>query len=403
MLVKRDPNSGLGMLFDALKDSGVDMDNLKDMANPMKPAGASKKAQEEEIASEVDEILEDVVEEVEEESGSGMPFEKPSYNHKNKKGKGKGTDGPAATLIEDIAEWSKKRLILASIIAVIVLAGAYWWFHPAINIHSADFWFPVLVIAFLLFTFFKIKGRLAAAGTKRTEKNEGKAKTFKVLSYIPLLVIAAWAIGYVMTFSVFPGNAEKYANILKIETEDFAEDIQEVNYSQIPVIDRSTASLLANKEMGTISEYVSQFEISPLFSQINYKGAPVRVSPLGYADLFKWLTNREQGIPAYALVNMTSQNTDIVRISSVDSTEGAGIKYSQSEPLAQTRRLDEIDQELKDRPFIRIHKSFLVRVDAISSFDRSKLRVILKNGVNLPVSRRYSTQALEKFIHYQLR
>ena len=77
MLVKRDPNSGLGMLFDALKDSGVDMDNLKDMANPMKPAGASKKAQEEEIASEVDEILEDVVEEVEEESGSGMPFEKP--------------------------------------------------------------------------------------------------------------------------------------------------------------------------------------------------------------------------------------------------------------------------------------------------------------------------------------
>ena len=328
--MKRDPNSGLGMLFDALKDSGVDMDNLKDMANPMKPAGASKKAQEEEIASEVDEILEDVVEEVEEESGSGMPFEKPSYNHKNKKGKGKGTDGPAATLIEDIAEWSKKRLILAIIIAVIVLAGAYWWFHPAINIHSADFWFPVLVIAFLLFTFFKIKGRLAAAGTKRTEKNEGKAKTFKVLSYIPLLVIAAWAIGYVMTFSVFPGNAEKYANILKIETEDFAEDIQEVNYSQIPVIDRSTASLLANKEMGTISEYVSQFEISPLFSQINYKGAPVRVSPLGYADLFKWLTNRNPGIPAYSLVDMTTQNAQIVTL-----PVGSEIKYSASEPLAR--------------------------------------------------------------------
>ena len=76
---------------------------------------------------------------------------------------------------------------------------------------------------------------------------------------------------------------------------------------------------------------------------------------------------------------------------------------SQDEPLAQTRRLDEIDQELKDRPFLRIHKSFLVRVDAIASFDRSNLRVILKNGTNLPVSRRYSAQALEQFIHYQLR
>lgn len=76
---------------------------------------------------------------------------------------------------------------------------------------------------------------------------------------------------------------------------------------------------------------------------------------------------------------------------------------SRSEPLAQTRRLDEIAQELQDHPFIRIHKSFLVRVDAISHIDRSDLRIILKNGVNLPVSRRYYAQALERFIHYQLR
>ena len=76
---------------------------------------------------------------------------------------------------------------------------------------------------------------------------------------------------------------------------------------------------------------------------------------------------------------------------------------SQCEPLMQTRRLDEIAQELQDRPFIRIHKSFLVRVDAVSHVDRSKLRIILKNGVNLPISRRYYAQALEQFIHYQLR
>ena len=65
--------------------------------------------------------------------------------------------------------------------------------------------------------------------------------------------------------------------------------------------------------------------------------------------------------------------------------------------------VDEIAQELTDHPFIRIHKSFLVRIDAVSHIDRTELRLILKSGVNLPISRRYYAQALERFIHYQLR
>ncbi len=81
--------------------------------------------------------------------------------------------------------------------------------------------------------------------------------------------------------------------------------------------------------MGSIPEYVSQFEVSNLYSQINYQGTPVRVSPLGYADLFKWFTNRDGGIPAYALVNMTTQDAEIVRLG--DNP----IYYSQSEPLAR--------------------------------------------------------------------
>ena len=81
--------------------------------------------------------------------------------------------------------------------------------------------------------------------------------------------------------------------------------------------------------MGSIPEYVSQFEISPLYSQINYQQEPVRVSPLGYADLFKWFTNREGGIPAYSLVNMTTQDAEIVRL------DDNPIYYSESEPLAR--------------------------------------------------------------------
>ena len=63
----------------------------------------------------------------------------------------------------------------------------------------------------------------------------------------------------------------------------------------------------------------------------------------------------------------------------------------------------EIAAELEDRAFLRIHKSFLVRADAISHIDRSNLRAMLKNGTGLPISRRYYSQVLEQFIHYQLR
>ena len=136
-----------------------------------------------------------------------------------------------------------------------------------------------------------------------------------------------------MSLSLFPGNAAKYATVLNTVDHDFASDIQEVNYSEIPVIDRDSAILLGNREMGSIPEYVSQFEISSLYSQINYQGTPVRVSPLGYADLFKWFTNRGTGIPAYALVDMTTQDAQIVTLGD------NAIFYSQSEPLAQHRPL----------------------------------------------------------------
>ena len=225
---------------------------------------------------------------------------------------------------------SKKWLALIIVLALLVIAGAYWWFHPAIKIQSTDFWgFVFIVILLPLFLVFWMRSKQYKTGTKEVTKNEGKAKTFRILSFVPVAVVALVAIGALMSMAIFPGNAEKYSNVLKTDTLEFAQDIKEVNYSEIPVIDRDSAILLGNREMGSIPEYVSQFEVSNLYSQINYQGTPVRVSPLGYADLFKWFTNREGGIPAYALVNMTTQDAEIVRL------EDSPIYYSQSEPLVR--------------------------------------------------------------------
>lgn len=229
-----------------------------------------------------------------------------------------------------MAAWGKKALIIAAIVIVLVGLAAYWWFHPPINIHSTDTWMFVAVFILLpLFLVFWSRSHSYKEGTAKVEANPGKAKAFKFASYVPVAVAVLGVLGAVMSLSIFPGNAEKYATVLQTTEDNFAQDIKEVNYSEIPVIDRDSAVLLGNREMGSIPEYVSQFEISPLYSQINYQSSPVRVSPLGYADLFKWFTNREAGIPAYALVNMMTQDAEIVRL------EDNPIHYSESEPLVR--------------------------------------------------------------------
>lgn len=292
-----------------------------------------------------------------------------------KKGGGKkGSKGPDVPDF-DIEIPFKDRLenltrvgkIVLAVVAVLVLLVAYWWFHPPINLQSEDTWFFIVVVCVVLFLFLSGKGATEGFKSRRGKKDKAdaqdtmpsaksqSAKTYRTLSLVPIAVLVVGALGLLLSQSFFPGNAEKYPTILNTQNLDFAEDIQEVDYSQIPVIDRDTAIVLGNKEMGTIADYVSQFEVDDLYSQINYKGAPVRVSPLNYADLFKWLTNREAGIPAFAVVNMTTQDAEIVRL-----PEGQGVKYSQSEPLA--RNIDRYVQ-LKYPFYMFDEKSFEIDDD----------------------------------------
>lgn len=252
---------------------------------------------------------------------------------------GGGGDGPREPrarmeipFADRMATWGKRALIILAIAIVLLGLAAYWWFHPPINIHSTDTWtFVIIFILLPIFLVFWSRSHAYRKGTAKLTQSDARANRFRVLSYLPIAVVLVAAIGAIASFAFFPGNADKYANILQTDDLEFAEDIVEVNYLEIPVIDRDSAALLGNRTLGNIPEYVSQFEISTIYSQINYNGTPTRVSPLLFADIFKWWNNREEGLPAYVLVDMTTQNTEIVRLEN-------GIHYSESEPLM--RNLD---------------------------------------------------------------
>lgn len=153
----------------------------------------------------------------------------------------------------------------------------------------------------------------------------GRVKKNKVMKG-GLLVIGAiivvYAIGSLLSSPII--NANKYQKIVIPEERDFTEDIEEISYNQIPLLDKDSAGLLGNRKMGSMVDMVSQFEVSDIYSQINYQGQPYRVTPLVYASPIKWLTNQKEGIPAYIRIDMATQNTELVKLDE-------GIKYSESE------------------------------------------------------------------------
>ena len=117
-------------------------------------------------------------------------------------------------------------------------------------------------------------------------------------------------------------NAKKYQQLLTVDTREFTEDIKQVSFDKIPLLDSESAAIIGNRKMGSMVDFASQFEVSDTYTQINFNDVPVRVAPLRYASPIKWLTNQSDGIPAYMKIDMATQTAECVKL-----TNGT-IKYS---------------------------------------------------------------------------
>ncbi len=221
------------------------------------------------------------------------------------------------------------------IICAFVLAIYYYVSLPAINIHAVGFWQFLLVAIFILFLIYMIRG-IRKRKITNLQSNYTSIRDFierekfifaKPFIYIFVGLFLVLILGSVLSSTFI--NAKKYQKLLTIEDRNFMEDITKADYSQIPLLDKDSASLLGNRKMGSMVEMVSQFEVASNYTQINYQDKPVRVTPLVYASFIKWLTNQAEGIPAYMKIDMTTQDTEVIKLDEIQVTEG--IKYSESE------------------------------------------------------------------------
>lgn len=218
----------------------------------------------------------------------------------------------------------KMLLYLAGILAALTAVFIYYYITlPAINIHSSGFWFFMLglvAVGALLYSVCKVKKEMKTSGSVSLSWKELKGLKFFAALFV--LILAVYLIGSLLSSPII--NARRYQQLLNVQERQFTEDIKEVDYNTIPLLDKESASLLGDRKMGSLVEMVSQFEVADDYTQINYQGKPVRVTPLEYASTIKWLTNQRNGLPGYVMIDMTTQDTEIVMLDE-------GIKYSKSE------------------------------------------------------------------------
>ncbi len=230
-------------------------------------------------------------------------------------------------------------------VSAILIFLSFYMLLPAVNLRDRNFFqflilsvLIILVVNFLSFVkdfLSRILGggmtiahRDPVTGQTIFEKRPRDHSPISLerplkLGFAVIAVLIAWmCIATVIGMPLF--NAARYRDLITLTDGDFTADIAEIDMKNIPVVDRDSASRLGDRKLGEMTELVSQFEIAGNYTQINYKGAPYRVTPLVYADPIKWFFNRKSGLPAYITVDMVTQQTDLVWLEE-------GMKYSPSE------------------------------------------------------------------------
>ena len=216
------------------------------------------------------------------------------------------------------------RTLLNLAVTLLVAAIYYYVELPALNLHAGSLYvFVILLCAVycimaILTSGFQGEGAKGYFGFVK--------KQCKIPFFLALAMILTAIIGSIIGWKLI--RAADYRDLLTVETGDFASEVEEISFDQIPMLDRDSASKLGNRKLGELADMVSQFEVDDDYTQINYKGRPVRVTALRYGDWIKWLNNRSNGLPAYLIIDMVTQNVEVVRLEQ-------GIRYTTAEHFSR--------------------------------------------------------------------
>ena len=133
-----------------------------------------------------------------------------------------------------------KIKLLCSVLAVLGACVYYYVTIPAVNIHSSGFWLFVISLVIVLTLMVSARGI-------RDGIPAGDIRPLKIGFLIAAVLLVIYGAGSVLSSPIV--NAAKYHGLLTVQEGTFTEDIAEVNYNEIPLLDKNSAMLLGNRKM----------------------------------------------------------------------------------------------------------------------------------------------------------
>ena len=206
-------------------------------------------------------------------------------------------------------------------LVITVISGfiIYFFYLPPLNITSMQFWTYIMTLIFI-FVFLSMYKKINIIDMRR--RNFKISKTlFLTLFTIPILII-------LVNFILSPMfNSKAFSRRINVtedtEGNNFVTEVEEVDFNSLPLLDKDSSSRLGDRVMGQMPELVSQFYVSDLYTQINYNNNIIRVTPLEYNGIFKYISNHKDGVKGYITVNSVNGESNLIKLEQ-------GMKYMPS-------------------------------------------------------------------------
>lgn len=208
-----------------------------------------------------------------------------------------------------------KKTILSLLVGTAAAFIIFYVFLPPINPMYGGFWvyltvtLAAYIIPFVGFEAPYVQIIQNKGGKKKINKGGLGLKKWQIIVLAVPLVILVLGL-FISSEFLF---AREYADIIEVNEYDFATDMPESDeVTNIALMDTDSARALGSKFLGSLSDMISQYTVSDYYTQINYKGAPRKVSNLEYDGFFKWLGNRESGIPGMVMVDPVNSSAEYI-------------------------------------------------------------------------------------------
>ena len=191
--------------------------------------------------------------------------------------------------------------------------------NAALSVHSGRLWLDIVAMIVLFTYSYRFNLIALDNGIITLSTKDDKSDDYSdYLSTARLLNVIGWIFAGIVILIGIAGldalNASSYSKLISYETASTLDDIptMEDGIGLIALMDSETAQVYGKRALSSLDNVISRYDLSSVYTQITYKGKPMKVCPLEYASLSKWINYKNDGIPGYVLVDPVNYTAEYI-------------------------------------------------------------------------------------------